>query len=469
MSPSLRRSKFVLVVAAVLLWGCSSSRPTPSPTQVPGPASPTASLAASAAAPAAVPPPSPFATEAPIEPSITDGGGDLHVDPLLNTVVVTVADRVRVRSEPRVSADSIKYEPVLPMRTELIVLDGPVSASGYTWYQVAPVSFAGLDGPGYGWVAWASTDGEQWIATCPPRPDATTLRSMYSGLPCYGDREITFAARLALDGSLCWPDVYDDGDAPPSRWVIEPYWIEPYWIGCFSDVVLSPLEGLPNDENAYFYVSLDPAIDRGTLPEYYDDLGNIIWVTVEVTGQYDHPAARTCRGKSEPDGDQPPEPEAVVAICRGQFVVTSISFPPPFPTPTPFPAPAERLMLIRNGSFSCEGGALAGYGVPGDGLAIINATSSGDLTAQVMLRGGLANTTYTVQLIQSAGLGGSVEDCFVVDATLITDSRGDGHASVREARHPATIGAFVYVVHLGDATGPLDLHGTRLIPVGSTP
>ena len=89
--------------------------------------------------------------------------------------------------------------------------------------------------------------------------------------------------------------------------------------------------------------------------------------------------------------------------------------------------------------------------------------------AQVMLRGGLANTTYTVQLIQSAGLGGSVEDCFVEDATLITDSRGDGHASVREARHPATIGAFVYLVHLGDATGPQDLHGTQLIPVGSTP
>jgi serpin B len=56
------------------------------------------------------------------------------------------------------------YEPVLPLGTELTVLDGPVSASGYVWYKVAPVSFVGLEGPGYGWVAMAGTDGEPWIA-----------------------------------------------------------------------------------------------------------------------------------------------------------------------------------------------------------------------------------------------------------------------------------------------------------------
>jgi len=123
--------------------------------------------------------------------------------------------------------------------------------------------------------------------------------------------------------------------------------------------------------------------------------------------------------------------------------------------------------LIRNGSYQCEGGALAGKGVPGEGFAIINAESPRDLMAQVSLRDGLPNATYTVQLIQSAGLGGTAEDWSVVDATLITDSHGNGYAIVREARLPDTIGAFVYLVHLGDATGPLDLHGTRLVPVGS--
>ena len=77
--------------------------------------------------------------------------------------MVTVTDRLRVRSQPRVSDDSVKYEPVLPIGTTLFVLDGPVSASGYTWYKVAPVSFAELAGPGNGWVAIADKDGQAWI------------------------------------------------------------------------------------------------------------------------------------------------------------------------------------------------------------------------------------------------------------------------------------------------------------------
>jgi hypothetical protein len=56
------------------------------------------------------------------------------------------------------------YQPVLPIGTELFVLDGPVAASGYTWYKVAPVSFAELDGPGSGWVAIADKNGDPWIA-----------------------------------------------------------------------------------------------------------------------------------------------------------------------------------------------------------------------------------------------------------------------------------------------------------------
>jgi serpin B len=81
-----------------------------------------------------------------------------------NQVVVTVSDRLRVRSEPRVSDDSIKYDPVLPLGTELFVLDGPVTASGYTWLKVAPLSYADLGGPGFGWVASADKDGTPWIA-----------------------------------------------------------------------------------------------------------------------------------------------------------------------------------------------------------------------------------------------------------------------------------------------------------------
>ena len=77
---------------------------------------------------------------------------------------MTVSDNLRVRSEPRVADDSIKYTPLLPIYTELRVLDGPVKGSGYTWYQVEPVGFSLYDGPGQGWVAMAGKDGEPWIA-----------------------------------------------------------------------------------------------------------------------------------------------------------------------------------------------------------------------------------------------------------------------------------------------------------------
>ncbi len=79
-------------------------------------------------------------------------------------MAVTVSDRLVVRSEPRVSADSVQYEPLLPTGTELLVLDGPVEASGYTWYRVAPRSVTLDGGVSDGWVAMAARDGTPWVA-----------------------------------------------------------------------------------------------------------------------------------------------------------------------------------------------------------------------------------------------------------------------------------------------------------------
>ena len=133
-----RRGLVALVVVVALVAGCGSSQSSPSAGVIrssPSPGAPASAI--------------PSAT-----PSVLP-----H-----DAVVVTVSDRLRVRSEPRVSDDSIMYEPVLPLGTELFVLDGPVPGSGYSWYKVAPVSFPGLAGPGYGWVAMADKDGEPWIA-----------------------------------------------------------------------------------------------------------------------------------------------------------------------------------------------------------------------------------------------------------------------------------------------------------------
>ena len=138
----MHRTLASLLICVLLVAGCAG----PAASDPPAPASPAASPSTS---PQATPGPTASATPVVIE---------------LNAVAVTVSDRLRVRSEPRVSDDSAMYDPLLPIGTELFVLDGPVSASGFSWYKIAPVSFAELGGPGYGWVASAGKDGEPWIA-----------------------------------------------------------------------------------------------------------------------------------------------------------------------------------------------------------------------------------------------------------------------------------------------------------------
>jgi serpin B len=125
-----------LLVVAVMVASCGT------PGATPGSATPSAPTAYPSATPTSSPSPQPLA---------------------IGSVAVTVSDGLQVRSEPRVSDDSIKYEPVLPIGTTLTVLDGPVPGSGYTWYKVAPLTFGGLNGPGYGWVAIAGKDGEPWV------------------------------------------------------------------------------------------------------------------------------------------------------------------------------------------------------------------------------------------------------------------------------------------------------------------
>ncbi|MEO8437026.1 MAG: serpin family protein [Chloroflexota bacterium] len=70
---------------------------------------------------------------------------------------------------------------MLPVGTALSILDGPVSASGYVWYKVAPVSFAELAGPGYGWLAMADKDGQPWIG--PAQGPAADISLALSKVP----------------------------------------------------------------------------------------------------------------------------------------------------------------------------------------------------------------------------------------------------------------------------------------------
>jgi serpin B len=144
------RPVIALLLTVVLVAGCGSSGPPPSP--------------ASSTAPLPAPVSSTGVPGSTASPALQPTPTSRPADPFLGQVAVTVSDGLRVRSEPRVAEDSIKYKPLLPLGTELRILDGPVKGSGYTWYKVEPVSFTGLEGPGQGWVAMAGKDGEPWIA-----------------------------------------------------------------------------------------------------------------------------------------------------------------------------------------------------------------------------------------------------------------------------------------------------------------
>ena len=168
MHSALVRRVVVLAAVIALVAGCSTSSPSSSP----GAGSPTPSQATLPVTPTAAPSASPAATPAP-----TPTETPVALDPFVGKVVFTVSDNLVVRSEPRVGDDSVMYKPWLPTGTELKVLAGPVSGSGFTWYEVEPVSFAALDGPGHGWVAMAGKDGEPWIALTevPPMPTGVKL------------------------------------------------------------------------------------------------------------------------------------------------------------------------------------------------------------------------------------------------------------------------------------------------------
>lgn len=141
-----RRRLGASLLAAVLAVGCGqAATPTGSPGPSPRPS--TSGPSTSPAASVAIGP-----TPSPESYAPTIGG-----------TVITVSDQLRVRSEPEVSASSKKYEPLLPLGTELRVLEGPVSRSGYIWYRVAPQSVELAGGVTDGWVAIASADGEPWI------------------------------------------------------------------------------------------------------------------------------------------------------------------------------------------------------------------------------------------------------------------------------------------------------------------
>jgi hypothetical protein len=294
------------VASLALLGGCSAgTTPSPSlspslasvftPAVVGSSASPTPRMPGSLA-PTTTPSPTPSPT-----PSLAATGSPN--DTLVGRVVRSLADvGLRVRSRPGNGSDSEPYEPLLPLGTQMYVLDGPVLASNHPWYEVVPLSSRHLPS---GWVAGAEEDGVPWIAVdafdCPPLP--TDLRSLAAlppgvGLACFPRVPITVEARLLS----CDCDVDGSG--------YDPWW---FFLGSGSpDLLVEPgVTSVPEDFGDWFILNLDPA---GQHPDVLP-VGEV----VEVTGVFDHPAAAKCTRTDPPDGETLPSQG-----CRLEFAVTRL-------------------------------------------------------------------------------------------------------------------------------------------------
>ena len=291
-----RHSGIALLGVVALIAGCSTSVASRAATPTASSSQGAASSATPTVAPALPATATPQSTSSPLP---TQMATSVTVD----TAAVTIVDGLRVRSKPRISDDSFKSEPLLPLGTQLYVLDGPIAASGYTWYEVVPLASRTLPS---GWVASAGRDGEPWIAAgafdCPPVP--TDIRALAAlppgvGLACFPRVPITVRARLIscncdADGSWYTPSWFFLGSGGPTL-LVEP------------GLTHVPDSATPGD---WFELNLDP---NGQHPDVLP-IGEV----VDVTGIFDHPAAASCT-RTDMDGEPAPSQG-----CRLEFAVTRL-------------------------------------------------------------------------------------------------------------------------------------------------
>jgi hypothetical protein len=235
-----------------------------------------------------------------------------------NTYARVVTDDLRVRSKPGVSDDSKKLEPLLVRGGLVVVLDGPVRASGYDWYQVQPTySFEQETAYPFGWVAAADKNGDPWIqpetVECPAPP--TTLDEFehvfendqaYYEITCFSGMELSLAGWLTTPSEWC---------GLGAETVVEPLWLDE--CGTAPNYVVD-VAGEEWDKS--LHPAWSPDVDLTIAPPAESPPDS--WPHVEVTGQFDHPSARTCRALDDDPDRWAFEPAEVT--CRRRFVVTSM-------------------------------------------------------------------------------------------------------------------------------------------------
>jgi hypothetical protein len=229
----MRQTIWLTIGACLVLLGCNPVAAAPSPS------------ASFTPAPMDTLPPRPSPEPSPSE-SATPTGPVVDSVPIpADTYAVVVTDDLRVRLHPGVTNGSTTLEPLLQDGVRVVVLDGPVQASGYDWYLVQPTITSDTADPyPFGWVAAADRDGEPWIepesVECPPLPttveelgEMNQVAALFFEVSCFGGKDITFEARLRQPRE----DICDD----------EPWGVDPGWLDvCVGDApIFVPVKASP--------------------------------------------------------------------------------------------------------------------------------------------------------------------------------------------------------------------------------
>ena len=294
----MRRSIRTLSAGAavcLVLAACGAPATTPSASQSLSPSpSPAAAIEFS-----------PSASAAPMSSAETSGsvpGDSVPIPP--DTYARVVTNDLRVRSKPGVSEDSKKLEPLLQKGVRVVVLDGPVQASGYDWYLVQPTipRATAVQYP-FGWVAAAGKDGEPWLEStnpeCPPLPASVEqMGELKQAAHVPRDRLLRRDRTYASRPESAFPRP----SAGPSR------------LGCRTRVA-RPCRSSGAPE----FLSVDPPYGLASPAGLgawcrhgawrAPDVGRPEdWPIVEVKGKFDHPDARSCRNRLNYEGSDGPNP-----------------------------------------------------------------------------------------------------------------------------------------------------------------
>jgi hypothetical protein len=246
----------------------------------------------------------PQATDAPSQAATPGAGVPL-------AVVTTAGDGLRVRSRPEVSADSKKLSPLLATGNRMLVVNGPVPADGYEWYEVL------ADNDLFGWVA-AGKDGEDWIAPAPANCtddlDESALRTVdpIDFFVCYGDTPVRV--------KVGWSSLENGGDVKAAPTC--PYTGDPVHCSARPNWLFEPHDLVFDTPGASPHVL---AAARGSVLERMRAVPEPTSMTLTIA--MDAPQAQNCRITDDRGRDLITRDEAVTR-CRLQFVVRDVAADP---------------------------------------------------------------------------------------------------------------------------------------------